>query len=119
MVIEECPLILIYPNPAGGRRGEATSFHGRNTMESIMIAHKVPGEERDKNRTCTVNVRVFTNDVWGTSKGPVPPYVTHMSDLSYPAGAPNGGPRLAFPARALQFLVNRCGKIRHLHVMFV
>ncbi|CAN0204411.1 unnamed protein product, partial [Ascophyllum nodosum] len=30
-----------------------------------------------------------------------------MSDLSYPAGAPNGGPRLAFPARALQFLVNR------------
>ena len=84
-----------------------------------MIAHKVPGEEGDKKRTCTVNVRVLTNDVWGTSKGPVPPYVTHMSDLSYPAGAPNGGPRLAFPARALQFLVKRCGKIRHLHVMFV
>ena len=86
MVIEECPLILIYPNPAGGRRGESTSFHGRNTMKSIVIAHKVPGEEGDKKRTCTVNLRVLTNDVWGTSKGPVPPYVTHMPYLNYSAG---------------------------------
>ena len=62
MIIEESPLVLIYPNPAGGRRGEATWFHGRNTMESIMIAHKVPGEEDDKKRTCTIHLRVVTND---------------------------------------------------------
>ncbi|CAM9456528.1 unnamed protein product, partial [Ascophyllum nodosum] len=104
MIVEDSPLLLVYQNSPARRPVEGTSFHGCNACEAIIIAHKVPGEDKKK---CTINERVVPSDVWGMSSGPVPPFLSHMHGFKYPTGAPDEGPTNAFPPRAIQFLVNR------------
>ena len=104
LVVEDSPLVIHYDTSTGGRRGQHETKHLRNNLEAIMIAHRLPAKD---GKPCTINEGVIPSDVWGTSRGQ--PSLQFMTDFNYPAGAPNGGPRVNFPARAIHLLVNRLG----------
>lgn len=103
IIIEESPLLLVYNSRPGGRSKRGAALHATNHVEAVLVAHKVPSDKG----TCTINQRITMDDVFGNHKGPVQEFKQTMEDLSYPMGAPNGGPRCSLPARILQVLVSR------------
>lgn len=98
-------LLSSYGSPHRGRRGHQTSDHVLNTVEELVLAHKKPAEE--KKPGANANKRVVASDVPGMSTGQIPSFTQNVDHLQYPPGAPNGGPRVLFPARVLELLVGR------------
>lgn len=103
MHVDPSPLLLRYGAPPGGRRGTmAEDFH-RNNIEQVLLAYKAPqGASRLK-----INARVTTQHIYGKAGSDPVAAIQCMDDLTLPQGAPNGGAKVAFPPRALQYLVNR------------
>lgn len=103
MVVEDSPLLLHYNTSVGGRRPQDVAAHQRNNVECVLIAHKIPTQ----GESMTINQRVTVDDVYGTSRGPMPVALQEMTGLTNPGGGPSGGSKCAFPPMALQYLVNR------------
>lgn len=103
IVVEDSPLLIRYTTAVGGTRPQEAEAHQRNNVECILIGHKVP----PPGETITINRRVTVEDVYGTSRGPLPMALQDMGGIANIRGEPTGGPKCVFPPIALQYLVNR------------
>lgn len=96
----------LYNSRSGGRPKKDTAANISNSMEALLVAHKA-SRDVGGGGGFTVNTRITMDDPYGNHKGTIPEFRQYMPGLTYPPGAPNGGPRCALPTRLLQVVVGR------------
>lgn len=103
VVIEEHPPLVHYDAVARGALKKGHEHHLRNMTKQIIIVHRTC--HPDKPFPC--NRRVIISDVFDHSPGRYPHVKQFVALESLPAGAPNGGSRRFFPAKAAHSLIGR------------
>ncbi|CAM9355346.1 unnamed protein product [Pylaiella littoralis] len=98
--MEDNPILLSYDSVAGGTVKKDREHHMRDQSEAVLLMHKA-----SKSFTC--NVRVVPSDIHGLANGPTPKAKQTLFVKTLPNGAPDGGPRVAFPPQMCAFLIGR------------